>query len=307
MGYSARYHVASLAAVFLALGVGILIGTGLQSVVTDATRNLENSLRNEISSAQADASDLRQQLGREREFSQAAYPGLVGGMLSRERIAVLGLGGADKGVLSDVQDLVGQGQPAGGSIQDYAVIREPPDLQALRSALDGKRVAGQPARTVVRGGDVLAAVARRAGRTFASGGAFFRSIRSTLLASESGSHAGIDAVIIARLQPDGMDPAQADATNAFEGGFLDGIRASRIPVVGVETSDSPTSSIDLYSSHSIASVDNVDQESGRVALAYALRGVAGAYGVKSSADSLLPGLVHPRPVGRQPKNGGGGP
>ena len=29
MGYSARYHAASLAAVFLALAIGILIGVGL--------------------------------------------------------------------------------------------------------------------------------------------------------------------------------------------------------------------------------------------------------------------------------------
>ena len=33
MGYSARYHAASLAAVFLALAVGILIGAGILGAI----------------------------------------------------------------------------------------------------------------------------------------------------------------------------------------------------------------------------------------------------------------------------------
>ena len=45
MGYSARYHAASLAAVFLALAVGILIGVGFGSdIVTGTADDLEQSL-----------------------------------------------------------------------------------------------------------------------------------------------------------------------------------------------------------------------------------------------------------------------
>ena len=45
MGYSGRYHAASLAAVFLALAIGILIGVGLgHNVVSGTTKNLEQSL-----------------------------------------------------------------------------------------------------------------------------------------------------------------------------------------------------------------------------------------------------------------------
>jgi hypothetical protein len=39
----------------------------------------------------------------------------------------------------------------------------------------------------------------------------------------------------------------------------------------------------------------VDLISGRVALAYALVGSEGQYGIKSTADRLLPGLRHPEP------------
>jgi hypothetical protein len=42
-------------------------------------------------------------------------------------------------------------------------------------------------------------------------------------------------------------------------------------------------------------VDSVDLVSGRVALVYALNGSEGNYGVKATADRLLPDLHHPRP------------
>jgi hypothetical protein len=41
----------------------------------------------------------------------------------------------------------------------------------------------------------------------------------------------------------------------------------------------------------ISSVDDLDALAGQAALVYALTGSHGAYGVKSSADSLLPAVA----------------
>jgi hypothetical protein len=43
-------------------------------------------------------------------------------------------------------------------------------------------------------------------------------------------------------------------------------------------------------------VDSIDLTSGRVALSYALDGVEGDYGIKPSADRLLPDLRRPPAV-----------
>ena len=54
MGYSARYHAASLAAVFLALAVGILVGVGFVSdVVSGTAEDLEQSLKSDLSAGAA--------------------------------------------------------------------------------------------------------------------------------------------------------------------------------------------------------------------------------------------------------------
>ena len=45
----------------------------------------------------------------------------------------------------------------------------------------------------------------------------------------------------------------------------------------------------------IATVDNVEQAPGQVALVFALLGADGDFGVKEDADSLLPDLLPERP------------
>jgi hypothetical protein len=62
----------------------------------------------------------------------------------------------------------------------------------------------------------------------------------------------------------------------------------------VERSDSDGSQIGFYDSQGLdVTVDSIDLTSGRVALAYALDGVDGNYGIKASADRLLPDLRRP--------------
>jgi len=65
-----------------------------------------------------------------------------------------------------------------------------------------------------------------------------------------------------------------------------------VPVVGVERADATESTVRAFHHNGISSVDDVDQPSGRFALALLMSGAkAGQYGIKSSAkDGVLPPL-----------------
>ncbi len=65
-----------------------------------------------------------------------------------------------------------------------------------------------------------------------------------------------------------------------------------MPVVGVETTTTQPSQIGWYRANNLASVDDVDQLAGQAALVFALGCAQGAYGVKPSADALLPKAVN---------------
>jgi Copper transport outer membrane protein, MctB len=291
MGYSGRYHAASLAAVFLALAIGILIGVGLgHNVLSGAQRDLERSLKSDLADTRGRNAALQDQLNREHEFSQQVYPVLVANLLSGKRIAVVALGGLPEDIKGDIEAVVGGDSPTAAKLAEVAVVRVPPDLHALAGSAKGtpwRRLAHDPA--------ALSELARRAGAALVTGGAPLGRFRGSLLGGTSGRPGGIDAVIVVRNQPADLGQRQSQAADGLEEGIVTGLeRAGAVPVVGVERSDADPSSIGFFSSAGLsATVDSVDLASGRVALASALTGADGNYGIKPTADRLLPPLGQP--------------
>jgi Copper transport outer membrane protein, MctB len=286
LGYSARYHVASLAAVFLALGIGILIGTGLgKNVVNDTTRKLESSLKGDLESARAQASSLRGQLRQQQEFAQAVYPALTRKALAGARLAVIALGGLDDSLRSDIEHVLGLHNGTGARLREFAVVREPPDLAGLNADLRGTHI--HPLR---RGNGSLPKLGRRAGHALLFGGPFFRRVSGSLLARRSGNPGGIGGVVVARTSPPDQRPAAAAATSELEAGILDGLAAAGVPAVGVERTDADPSSMSLFHGHGLTTVDDLDLTAGQVSLVYALRGARGSFGIGAEATRLLPPL-----------------
>ena len=84
---------------------------------------------------------------------------------------------------------------------------------------------------------------------------------------------------------------KSKVSTAFESGFVAGVGAVGTSIVGAELSGAEPSQIPWYQGKDLASVDDLDMTAGQAALVYALTGSHGAYGTKSTADSLLPNVV----------------
>ena len=289
MGYSSRYHAASLAAVFLALAIGILIGVGFgDNVLSNTKKDLEASLTGDLEAARGRSDQLSGQLSRSNEFAQRVYPSLVGDQLRGQRIGVLALGGLDDALSGAIDDAL---QPTGGRLVAVAVVNEPPDRSGLASTLSDTRLSDLDDND-----DSVEALGKGVGRQFVLGGTLLDAAKSQLLSRASGHFDGVDAVIVVRQQPDDLDAENRAATNRLESGLLDGLAATGARVVGVEGSETEPSSISFFASHDLSTVDDVDLVAGQVAMVYALAGAEGSFGVKESADRLLPDLLTPAPV-----------
>ena len=303
MGYSARYHAVSLVAVFLALAIGILIGAEFAGETLNETRrDLERSLTGNLQDARERSDELSEELSRANEFSDRVYPALVRDQLDGRRIGVVAFGDLP----GDVSDSLEESLDAtGGSLVGIGVVREPVDLQALRGDLDETRFAG-----LARDSDLLGAFGVGVGRQVVLGGDLLERVRGHLFSRASGSFGGLDGVIVVRQQPDDMGPKQSAAAEELESGMIAGIDATRAPAVGVETSTADESSISFFQGNDLTSVDDVDLVAGQLAVVYALLGAEGSFGVKGSADRLLPDLIVPPArtgVGPARRAGGEGP
>ena len=284
MGYSARYHATSLIAVFLALAVGILIGAEFGGdALTSTRRNLERSLVGNLQDARSRADELSGELGRANEFAERVYPVLTRERLEGKRIGIVALGGLPSEVTGAVEDALG---PTGARLVGVGVVREPVDVNGLASDLAKTRL--YDLRT---NPDALTALGTGLGRQIVIGGTLTEVVRGQLFSRASGSFGALDGVIVVREEPQDMGPAQRSRAGQLESALMSGITATRTPAVGIETSDAETSSISFFQSNDLSSVDDVDLTAGKLALVFAMLGAEGSFGVKGSADRLLPDLL----------------
>lgn len=285
MGYSSRYHVASLVGVFVALGIGILIGAALGSdVVSGTAENLEEDLGEDLDALRAENEDLGESLEFERSFSEEIAPAVVADRLAGSQIALIGLGAIETPVITDeVEEAL---DPTGAELAEVAVVREPPETEALIETLVNRRT-GQ-ASTM----EELALAAERAGRILAGPGSLGEA-RGVLLAGASGDPEGIDAAVVARSRPEDLSAREQREVDTLETALIDGLRSAGVRVVGIERQADEPSSIPFFASQGSATVDSIDQLHGKVALALALAGAEGNFGVKETADGLLPELIPP--------------
>jgi hypothetical protein len=284
MGYSARYHATSLIAVFIALAIGILIGAEFGGdALTNTRRDLERSLVGNLQDARARADDLNADLNRSNEFAQRVYPVLTRDRLEGRRFAILALGGLPSDITGEVEDALA---PTGGRLVGVGVVREPVDVNGLAEDLARTRFADLRTNP-----DALTELGTGLGRQLVLGGKLPDVVRGHLFSRASGSFGGLDGVIVVRDQPEEMGPVQDEKTDEFEEALASGITATRVPAVGVETSTDDTSNVSFFQSNGMASVDDVDLTAGQLAMVFALLGADGSFGVKGSADQLLPDLL----------------
>jgi hypothetical protein len=285
--FDLRYHVASLAAVFLALVIGILVGVGISSggFVSKGERSLLNSqiddLQRSLDVARLRTGDLSRTQRGATTFVEESYPLLMEDRLASRRVALVFVGPVDAQVRGLVERTLADAG-AGATLRMRA-IRVPVDLEALDKVLDGRPALARYARP-----DAARELGQRLAQELVRGGKapVWRLLAPQLVEERAGNdERPADAVVVARSVT-----AQQGETAKLLRGFYEGLAASGVPAVGVETSQLTPTTVDAFDKASLSSVDFVDTHVGRFALALLLAGGRpGSYGLKQTAtDGVLP-------------------
>jgi hypothetical protein len=308
-----RYHIVSLVAVFLALALGMVVGsTVLNEGAAQVQRSVSEYLRRQSQQTQAENDALHGQVKRFEEFGGAALPGMVRGKLQGSSAVLLDTDRVDDGTRSKVEQAL---RAAGASISgrltfasDRLTLSAPADrsklgelvnlpandADTLRSALI-QRLSVRlsvpqrlPQESGARARDMITSLSDA---KFLADTEMARTVRE---GGEPFPKAGSLFVIIGPT-----DGSTSLGPKAFLVPLADRLSAStRAPVAGVEAEAGVSSWVQVLrgskeTTQRVSSVDDVDVVYGQVALVDALaRRLAnqptGQYGFKQRATGLLP-------------------
>jgi hypothetical protein len=139
-----RYHIVSIVAVFLALGIGLALGsTFISGAVVSRLEDDIDDLRAERTDLQAEVDRLDAELDAvvesQEQFEQAALPIIAGGRLDGSRLVVLAVEGVDPDVVDDIEiGLAGSAGEFAGTlwITDRMVLDDDAERTDLATVLD---------------------------------------------------------------------------------------------------------------------------------------------------------------------------
>jgi hypothetical protein len=325
-----RYHLVSIVAVFLALAIGIVLGsTALQGDTIDGLKAINNSLRSQLSAATAERNSAEQQasqLGHASDaFLETAEPTLLKDMLTGDRIVLVTEPGAPSSVITELQ---GAAKSAGAAITGTVELQPKfndlsgtnrSSLYALNASLASSvgltltqatdaqtayqqeaaqliaaaildKTAGQPALTAADAQGVL--------KDYETGG--YLTVGSG--APAAGATLAVIVTPPATTADGPSDPAD-EVLLALSAEFAGAGAATLVagPTMSTTVSSSAISVLRNSSvSGQVSSVDNADTRIGQVSAIWALAdqlqgGKPGSYGVSAGAAAVSPKVPSPVP------------
>ncbi len=285
--YNLRYHLASLVAVFLALTVGLVLGSVVaeRGTIGDQSTTLVEDLQKQFDQIQQENADMRTGLERDRTFATDAVPALTADALKGKTVAVLVNSGRTSGLNATVSAI----KEAGGT----------PLVLTFESAGLGLDSAIPAALPTLLGGRYVNQTTAPADPSFTN--AVAQAIASELRASSTrpvlAELARSGALTIGDEKADGIVDACV-LMSTFDGetdplalSVARGLDDRKAIVVGVEAAALNTGVALSAVDEGFSAVDDVESPQGMLSLVWLLSGRAtGYYGIGSGAEAVYPPL-----------------
>lgn len=281
-----RYHVTTLVAVFLALAIGILIGTTMvgDQVLVQQQKRIIDRLESDFAALREQSRESRQEIAvfkaatdNYRNFAREIYPLLVGGRLQGIQGALILTGSGQVSKLASDLSLSGMEISPVITVKPYdngetgsegrntaeEAVLDPPDPKMMAKQMADFVLGGKPSEP-------------------------FRKWHSQGLFDIHTPHNGTEPDVIIIVGGWGQD--NSAWVKKFDVPLIREFKSREKIVVGTEYNQVKFSYIPYYQLEGISTVDDIDLALGQTALAFLLEGRPGHYGIKPTAKALLPEL-----------------
>lgn len=281
-----RYHVITLIAIFLALGLGILLGSLIigKEIISSRSEAMIKGLEEEFSHLQEEnkkISSIYEEYGKETKTF------FIKDKLGGKKIALVATHGLDTTVKKDIVDTL---KEAGGTAQSITILKldliKQNDLDELNTLLKTKGLKEKELKDKI----MLALFYQfnQANQT----DLIVSLANKNLLTLEGDYTSPVSDVIVLRCKQEGSE--EEGKVEALD--FIKILIDEKFPTYGTETTDIKLSYMAECKELGISTVDNIDAVPGQISLVGILEGLKGHYGSKSSAEHFLPTLPLPETV-----------
>jgi hypothetical protein len=283
LGPGFKYHVVTVASLFFALTIGLVVGSLLLSpqVVRSQSRLL-SSLNARVGH---DMKERDQELERYQRCLAAAAPQAVIGRLTGKHVAILIVGDYPEAVAGLREMLEAAGAQITGTLTIDREFARPddllvPKLEALRNddarmPRDRQELAAQVATAVGHGDNTTNPILPALERA-----------EFVKLDGDIGFQTGASAVVLVA----GSRSEGSNRISEVDQPLVAACRKLGMSVVMCEPEQALVSDVAGYRALNIdvGTVDNIDSDIGRFALVFVLCGAKDDYGVKPTAKDLIP-------------------
>ncbi|MHB1002963.1 MAG: copper transporter [Thermoleophilia bacterium] len=280
-----RYHFMSVFAVFLALGLGVIIGVGLgeSGTIDLGQQGLVDDIRRDIDGMREENNALSTERSINLRYQDNTYPYLVAGQLQGKKVALVAASSVSE---DDRRNIAGAIESAGGQVVSSTVLNSrfsPADV-VTRSA---ETLEKYPQLAAIDEATLAAVMGKQLALEVAAVNppVALSALQGVLVDSAGGNYElTVDAVILLTR----ADNEYSSRYSELERELILSLKDAGVIIVGGEPVDAPISEVPLFIAAGIPSVDNIGSRIGQLSVVYALAGERDTYGVKPTSDLLIP-------------------
>ena len=287
MHINMKYYIVSIGAIFLALGIGILVGFNLnnneemnkqQAAIIEQLDEEFNSIQEENDTLSSDLKNTDKKYNALVEYVNENADALMSGSLSGKKVAVVSTYGRTENV-DKLKEIVNQYD---GSVAFELIFnKEITDKELIKQAAEKT---GEKFKST---GDVVNYVFDIVKRGNAESLAPLEELKMIDLNSESDDISNFSSVVIS-ASSESSDPAKQ--FNELDKFVVSKLKSENKYVVEAQSKGAKTSYVVQYAKNKAATVDNIDEKTGVLSLVALIQdeNLVGNFGRLDTASSLIP-------------------
>ena len=288
MHINMKYYIVSIGAIFIALGIGMLVGFNLNydqemskqqaNIISDLDKKFDN-LKEKNDTLEQDLAKMTEEYNKSIEFIDANFDKILVNELLDKNIGVISTNQSED-YTKDIEETIVK---ANGNIAFNIAIKN-----TIYDEKKLEEVSTKLGLEIKDANDIVTYILDSLNSTDAKVKlASLEELELIKVNDINNEYMSYDSVVLAGGSDSKTSKDDFEKIDKF---LISKLKEEKKSVVGVQKSTTTNSYIELYSNEKVSTVDNIEQKSGKLAMVMLLKdsNILGNYGILDTAQSILP-------------------